>query len=69
MPKTKVGDIITYQSGGTTRKVRVEHSEDNIKNGYPGFSGTCIECDKLNIVGDLVWGYDSQIMEIKHAEK
>ncbi len=59
----KVGDVIEYVTfASMPRQVVVEYRLDDMKNGQPGFGGTCLE-------GASVWGYDDQITHIiKRAE-
>ena len=60
-PAYDVGDVIEYWTG-STRRVLVEYREEDVKNGYPGFGGTCIEGG--SDVGMSVWGYDDQITRV-----
>jgi hypothetical protein len=59
-----VGDQILYQpTAGPRRLVVVTEKSEDIKNGRPGFAGDVLQ------TGELVWGYDSQIVEIKAFKK
>lgn len=58
-----VGDVIEYAAfGGEKRIVRIEHLEEDVKNGLPGFDGVQIDMP----IGDdwKVWGYCDQILRI-----
>ena len=58
----QVGDIVTYQPfGGGMRRVRVTHKEPDIKRGEPGFDGVLLGGEDA---GELVWGYDDQILMV-----
>jgi len=58
------GDVIAYRTfgNGPPRLVEVESKEEDVKNGRPGFSGTCIAGGAD--AGMSVWGYDHQITRV-----
>jgi hypothetical protein len=52
------GDVIEYTAfGDEVRRVTVEGTDPDIKNGRPGFWGTTDQ-------GEPVWGYDYQIIRV-----
>lgn len=59
-----VGDTVAYQlfGGGVRSGVRVVSKEADIKNGQPGFDGTCVGPDGEQMT---VWGYDDQILSVQ----
>lgn len=63
-PAYDAGDTIEYHTfgGDRLRRVVVEERFDDVKNGYPGFDGICIEGGAD--VGMSVWGYDDQIVRV-----
>jgi hypothetical protein len=62
--KYQVGSIIAYRLAGgqSVRTVRVTNKESNIKNGRSGFDGIVVSGPNK---GADIWGYDSQITEVK----
>lgn len=65
----KEGSIIHAKIGGGSYHVRVESVEENVKNGYPGWSG---KVEKIistfpndgTKVGEGKWGYNDQIVKV-----
>jgi hypothetical protein len=59
----EVGDVIEYRTfTGNHRRVLVEYKEADVKNGRPGFDGTCTNGGANP--GMTVWGYDDQITRV-----
>jgi len=65
--KYEIGDMIVYSAfGGEKRTIIVDEKEEDIKNGRPGFGGIIISSSEpSDKTGQSVWGYDSQIIEVK----
>lgn len=58
----EVGDLVQYKlADGRVRTVYVEEKRERIKNGRPGFIGTCMKGD---IEGSRCWGYDDQVIRV-----
>jgi hypothetical protein len=63
----ETGDVITYRAfGKVLRTVRVSTREPDVKNGRPGFDGQVIDGPER---GTDVWGYDSQIEEVRQEPR
>lgn len=67
----EVGDEIVYKSRmGEKRVVKVEQKNADMNPCDPqdnrsGFDGEVVEADDEMSSGDNVWGYDSQIVEVR----
>jgi hypothetical protein len=66
-----IGDIVSYGNFLDQRRlVLVEGKEDDIKNGRPGFYGQLVDRETMeplnsgDPIGDGVWGYDYQIVDV-----
>lgn len=65
-----VGDVIEAMTFlGSSRFVRVETKEQDVKNGKPGFSGQEVNENGIRSRRDDsfsgVWGYDDQVLAVR----
>lgn len=70
MVNYQVGDVVEQRVfGGMLRLVLVKERDPDIKNGWPGFSGTEVRETGETVpnpygLGSGVWGYDHQVVRI-----